>query len=147
MTAAATFRYFPARPHFMPSLSLSIGEVMKSALALVLALVASCTPLADVQYAQVYDNPVLYAALWDSLTACSGIKGPLGAVLFFRVERITGPHDWTFNGYWVENGNRIYLTEDSKDDPKVVMHEMMHAKLQSGDHPSEYFNGRCGDLL
>lgn len=52
----------------------------------------------------------------------------------------------TFWGYWMESGNKIYLTEGWMNNKKLVEHEMMHAKLQTGLHLPLYFNGGCGDL-
>jgi hypothetical protein len=50
-------------------------------------------------------------------------------------------------GAWLRSGNRIVVGEYVSEHPAIVRHEMLHAILQRGDHPREYFVSRCGSVV
>ena len=85
----------------------------------------------------------VYAFWWNLMERCSGRTGRLSSVSWFVAPQIHmgGQH---YGGYWWENGNRILLAESRILDGPIVRHEMLHALLQDGDHPPEYFGSRCG---
>ena len=85
---------------------------------------------------------------WTDLETCSGItrdwKEPTYYVLIGKSEIVVnGKSYW---GYWTKDGNKIILAEAHASSTKLIEHEMMHALLQDGSHPAQYFNGVCGDL-
>lgn len=49
----------------------------------------------------------------------------------------------TLSGLWLPATNSIVFGELSTDSAMIVRHEMLHALLQRGDHPAEYFQRRC----
>lgn len=86
--------------------------------------------------------------MWTDLEKCSGItrswQEPTYYVLMGKSEIIVdGKSYW---GYWMQDGNKIILVEPRATDTQLLRHEQMHALLQSGEHPAQYFNGVCGDL-
>ena len=94
----------------------------------------SATPIAA--------RPV-YAFWWELMEHCSGRTGNLATVTWFAAPEVL-MHDRYYNGYWWENGNRILLAQSNVLHGPTVRHEMLHALLQDGDHPPEYFGRRCG---
>ena len=92
-------------------------------------------------------RPIQYATWWRMTEACSGLQGNLDAITWYLVRSqeidIGGE---AYDGYWYEDGNRILLSKPSVRDGGTVRHEMLHALLQSGAHPVEYFVTRCGAL-
>lgn len=110
-----------------------------------LTLLMACSDLSGLGTAKPYYNATLYPVLWDELTACSGIGGRLDAINFYTVEHLER-NGVELAGHW-NIGNTIYFEAAYRDDPLIVKHEMMHAKIQSSDHPAQYFNGACGDLM
>ena len=50
-------------------------------------------------------------------------------------------------GAWFPDGNRIAISRSWMDYGPLVRHEMLHAILQTGSHPAEFFERRCGDEL
>jgi hypothetical protein len=41
----------------------------------------------------------------------------------------------------------VVLASPFIDDPGVVRHEMLHDLLNRGDHPAEYFQGKCAGVV
>ena len=85
----------------------------------------------------------VYAFWWSLVERCSGRTANLSGVNWFVAPEvyIRGRH---YDGYWWQDGNRILLAESSVLRGPTVRHEMLHALLQDGDHPPEYFGSRCG---
>lgn len=50
-------------------------------------------------------------------------------------------------GFWARQGDRIVLADSALELGSTVRHEMLHAILQSGEHPQEFFLGRCASIL
>lgn len=115
-------------------------------LLLVLALTACGSDIMGLREAVPYDSPIL-RPLWQEIEACSGVRGDFDAVRFYLAPNgIKRDGEWA-GGLWDQNGNKIYLTPPYKDDPRTIKHEEMHALLQTRDHPPQYFNGVCGNLM
>jgi hypothetical protein len=91
-----------------------------------------------------------YAQWWAQVEQCSGIHGDLTAVAWYTVPGsgsavlIEGRE---YSGAWYAAGNRIVLAENSVFWNAGVRHEMLHALLQDGAHPPEYFRQRCADVV
>ena len=47
------------------------------------------------------------------------------------------------HGWWVRQGNRIYLPANALGEEWLVRHEMLHALLQRGSHPTKNFVDAC----
>jgi hypothetical protein len=91
--------------------------------------------------------PAEWRAWWEVLESCSGRRGDFDSVRWFRV--LSGEinvRGETAFAAWYERGNRIALTSETERG-ELVRHEMLHALLQGGSHPAEYFAVRCGDLV
>ena len=93
--------------------------------------------------------PTVYATWWGETEECSRRTGNFGSVRFYVVPGVDG---WSagsgfIEGAWVESGNRITVGELRAMRARVLRHEMLHAILQRGDHPAEYFQTRCGWLI
>lgn len=126
-------------------------------LALILALTAcnsSTAPVADWQFQEMqpyatYKDPAPLRTLWSKVEACSGLKSNFDGVAFYSAATITRAGK-QYGGAWVPEGNRIVLAQGifaPENEALLIMHEEMHALLQSGTHPASYFNGACGDLM
>ena len=74
---------------------------------------------------------------------CAGRTSNIAGVRWFVAPDVWLDGEW-YRGYWWENGNRILLAQHAVSDGRTVRHEMLHAILQRGDHPAEYFGNRCG---
>ena len=55
-------------------------------------------------------------------------------------------NDSTYSGYW-EPSHTVVIQDTWIYNETLVKHEFMHDLLQRGDHPAQYFNGVCGNLL
>jgi hypothetical protein len=135
-----SFRYFLPRRATTRS-----GMTILRRLVALIAL-SACSDITGLTNATPYFNAALYPALWARLTACSGIGGDLAAIHFYSTPHID-EKGTELAGWWAKDGNKIFLEDAWKDDSRIVMHEMMHAKLGHPGHPAEYFNGACGDLM
>ncbi|WP_310569838.1 hypothetical protein [Gemmatimonas sp.] len=116
-------------------------------LALVLTLcVAACDSLVGPEFPSgnlvELQAPPEFTLWWSLVEQCSGRRGSLAAVQFFRTRDpmliVDGKR---YDGYWWSEGNRVALV--TPEDGATVRHEMLHALLQRGDHAPEYFAGRC----
>lgn len=107
-----------------------------------LFLLAACGDSPMGPNATPFDPPAIYRSWWVELEACSGLSGSIDGVRFYSAASLGGEL-----GHWYQDGNRIYLLESRTETEFAVKHEMMHALLQRGDHPPEYFAAdRCGSL-
>lgn len=96
-----------------------------------------------------FDPPAHYALWWSETQQCAGRGASLHDVQWFVVPdaetfRLRGK-EWA--GWWWASGNRIILAELYREHALTVRHEMLHAILQRGDHPAQYFADRCRGLV
>lgn len=101
--------------------------------------VPGAVPFADTQ---------LLNAIWVGLDHCTGETKNMADVEFYTVSDewivVGGVQYW---GYWFREGNRVFLTDRVKTSATALEHEMMHARLQTSEHPAFWFNGVCGNLI
>jgi hypothetical protein len=86
-----------------------------------------------------------FRAWWQIVEECSGQKRSFDGVSWYRV----APGQLSIRGgsaagAWFARGNRVVFTESYLDQAPLVRHEMLHAVLQTGSHPPQYFQGKCG---
>lgn len=120
------------------------------AIPAVLAAVIGCTTEPD---SALPDGAVplqaseQYRTWWSETETCSRLSGA-----FDRVEWYVVPGVASFQtdqgekvGLRIQTGDRtqIVLAEYYSNHPMVVRHEMLHALLKRGGHPTEYFETRC----
>ena len=70
----------------------------------------------------------------------------MSKVKFFAVDAPTGAiglNGTVAHGWWVREGNRIYLPANGLGEEWLVRHEMLHALLQRGSHPNKKFVDAC----
>lgn len=81
------------------------------------------------------------------MESCSGKRARFDQVKWYEVagEPIVIKGE-PASAAWFASGNRIALYEDETSGA-LVRHEMLHAILQDGGHPDEYFTERCGDIV
>jgi len=107
---------------------------------------AAGAPLAPVE--RVWEMPTLelYGEWWHKTETCSGRKGDMSRVTFYAVDAPSGAiglNGTTAHGWWVRQGNRIYLPANALGEEWLVRHEMLHALLQRGSHPAKNFVAAC----
>lgn len=100
-------------------------------------LLAGCVePFAPPAGTYRFEAPLGYRALWDSVEACSGLRGDLGRVRWYAV-----PGQTFFVGETVTYGawhtpHNVYVSEwakaDSLSNYLTVRHEMLHDLLGGG---------------
>jgi hypothetical protein len=91
--------------------------------------------------------PPQYRVWWEVVEKCSGHTRSFDGVSWYRVpigEGITLDGE-TAAGAWFASGNRIAIGDGWKQSGSLVRHEMLHAILQTGSHPAEYFRESCRD--
>lgn len=120
-------------------------------IALALAFTGCVEPTAPTAAHPMAHPPIQYATWWKMMETCSGIEGNFGAVTWYTVP-VDSLGGFAFegselDGYWRKAGDRIYLAANALNRGGTVRHEMLHALLQSGGHPLEYFATRCGALV
>ena len=97
--------------------------------------------------AQLMIAPEQYRDWWEATEACSGREGDFDAIEWYVVpgvetfETEAGPKV----GLWSHSseGMRVVVADGYAENELVVRHEMLHALLNRGGHPEEYFNTRC----
>ena len=98
--------------------------------------------------AQLMAPPAAYRDWWARTEACSGQEGDFDQVRWYVVpgvsefETSAGPKV----GLWSHSseGMRIVVADGYAENELVIRHEMLHALLDRGGHPEEYFTDRCG---
>ena len=125
---------------------------MRFALALVVLVLGACSNATEPRPLQIagavpFADTALLARLWSKTEACSGLKGDLSSVSFYKVPSVDVVNTEGNGGYWFRDGNRIFIADAWAGSASLITHEIMHALLQSGAHPPQYFNGVCGDLM
>jgi len=107
---------------------------------------APLAPLAPVERAWEVPTLELYSEWWSKTEACSGRKGDMSQVKFYAVDAPNGAiglNGTLAHGWWVRQGNRIYLPANGLGEEWLVRHEMLHALLQRGSHPTKKFVEAC----
>jgi hypothetical protein len=107
---------------------------------------AGAARVAPVERAWVVPTLELYHAWWTKTEECSGIRGDMSQVVFYAVDSPSGAISLgteVAHGWWMRNGNRIYLPANALGEEWLVRHEMLHALLQRGSHPPGVFVGAC----
>ena len=70
----------------------------------------------------------------------------MSRVTFYAVDAPSGAiglNGTIAHGWWVREGNRIYLPANALGEEWLVRHEMLHALLQRGSHPNAKFVEAC----
>jgi hypothetical protein len=122
------------------------GMLLLSSLTACAAPKVAGAPLAPIERAWEVPTLELYTEWWRKTEECSGRKGEMREVKFFAVDAPTGAiglNGTVAHGWWVRQGNRIYLPANALGEEWLVRHEMLHALLQRGSHPNEQFVGAC----
>lgn len=91
--------------------------------------------------------PPQYRVWWELVERCSGRRARFDGVRWFQV--VAGDilvRDQVASGAWYAARNSI-VVQPGVAGGSVVRHEMLHAVLQDGGHPDEYFKNRCGDIV
>lgn len=128
---------------------------MRGCLRLVagLALLSSCVVATEPRFpsdARPIAPPAQFAVWWGVTEACSGLRGDFQMVRWYVVpdqELIVG--GVRYDGYtWTDGSPRIVVAQGMLDGAgELIRHEMLHALLQHGGHPRQYFTERCGDIV
>jgi hypothetical protein len=96
---------------------------------------------------QRLDAPAIYRTWYSEVKACSGLTGNYDALTLRTATNIAVGND-VFSGYWTPphtitiRFETVWLYDET-----LIKHEFLHDVLQRGDHPAQYFNGVCGNLL
>lgn len=95
-----------------------------------------------------YPNAESLRVNWEKMEACSHIKGNFDTVKFSIATSITWKGE-AKGGIWLQDTNEIIVVDVALTFPdnRAVDHEIMHALLKHGGHPSIFFDGLCGDLM
>jgi hypothetical protein len=111
--------------------------------------VSGCDVVGPPSGARRFTPPALYRAWWALTESCSGLRGNFDAVSWYlyRGGDVFALEGKPVNGAWYGAGNRIALGDSEELDGSLVRHEMLHALLQSGEHPRQQFLGNCSDIV
>ena len=107
---------------------------------------AAGAPLAPVERAWEVPTLELYSEWWRKTEECSGRTADMSQVTFFAVDAPNGAiglNGTMAHGWWVRQGNRIYLPANALGEEWLVRQEMLHALLQRGSHPAKQFVDSC----
>jgi hypothetical protein len=117
----------------------------------ILGTLAACEALAPPgpipDHAHQIEPPAEYRGWWSATELCSDLTGRFEAIEWYVVPGAStiptesGPKV----GVWSRSsaGTRIVLAGNYAGSELVVRHEMLHALLDRGGHPPEYFEERC----
>jgi len=98
--------------------------------------------------AQVFRAPPDYHKWWGLTERCSRLTGSYDRIRWYVVPDADSfpTADGEKVGYWSRTGDgaRIIIAGRYLGSELVVRHEMLHALLNRGGHPAEYFVQRCG---
>jgi hypothetical protein len=70
----------------------------------------------------------------------------MATVTFYAVDALDGRiklNRAVVHAWWVRAGNRMYLPANALGEEWLVRHEMLHALLQRGSHPTRAFVQAC----
>jgi hypothetical protein len=119
--------------------------------ALVFAAARCSSPTDSLPSGAVPLNPpAIYETWWHEVEQCSGKTGDFAAISWYYVP---GQGDFTVGsnpdivGVWQASHHSITLAQSVWENAEVVRHEELHAILQRGDHPAEYFVQKCGSIV
>jgi hypothetical protein len=119
--------------------------------ALVLAAARCSSPTDSLPSGAVaFSPPAIYETWWGEVEQCSGKTGDFAAISWYYVR---GQGDFTVGsnpdivGVWQAFNHSITLSQSVWENADVVRHEELHAILQRGDHPAEYFVQKCGSIV
>jgi len=119
------------------------------AFALCLATVA-CSDVFEPEFppnAVLIPAPAQYRVWWEVVESCSGHTRDFDAVRWYRVpigQGLTLDGE-SAAGAWFATENSIAIGDGWRTVGSLVRHEILHAILQTGSHPEEYFSDACGD--
>jgi hypothetical protein len=127
-------------------------EVSTIAFSAALVFAAACSAPTDSlpSGAVPFAPPAIYATWWAEVEQCSGKTGDFEAISWYYVP---GQGDFTVGsnpdvvGVWQAFNHSITLSQSVWENAEVVRHEELHAILQRGDHPAEYFVQKCGSIV
>ena len=90
-----------------------------------------------------------YAEWWQATENCAGRHSDMSRISWFTIPNHTSflYGNSRYDGYWWDGVHWILLAGERVNDGMIVRHEMLHELLGRGDHPPEYFQGRCADLV
>lgn len=93
--------------------------------------------------------PAIYRTWWSEVEACSRRRRFFSWVRWYHVPNVDYFYydDVAVDGYWLSHPDRIVLAGAHELDALVVRHEMLHAMIQDGEHPAEFFDRRCEGLV
>lgn len=124
-------------------LSLTLAMMLASACALPKV---GGAPAAPVERNWAVPTLELYQEWWRKTEQCSGMSGDMAGVTFYAVDSPSGAISLgreVAHGWWIRDGNRIYLPANALAEEWLVRHEMLHALLQRGSHPNDMFVKAC----
>lgn len=147
---AHSFIFLPYHRQTTPMLNALIRAVASKAGALLLvSAVVGCRAAEPFPFPEGtlsgYVPPPQYRLWWEAVEDCAKRSGSFDAIRWYRT--VDGPLIIRGNpvaGAWFRDGNRIALFVQKGP---TARHEMLHALLQDGEHPAEYFLNRCGSFL
>jgi hypothetical protein len=122
------------------------GVMLWSSIAACAVPKAAGAPLAPIERAWEVPTLELYSEWWRKTEACSGRTGDMSQVTFYAVDAPSGAiglNGTVAHGWWVRQGNRIYLPANALGEEWLVRHEMLHALLKRGSHPNKKFVEAC----
>src|SRR5689334_17031160 len=114
-----------------------------------LSLAAAPTPPALPDGAQELAPLATYAQWWQDTEDCAALRGDMSRVTWFVVPNRTSfrYQDASYDGYWWNGVHWILLAGEKVTNAMLVRHEMLHELLGRGDHPPEYFQGKCAAVV
>lgn len=116
-----------------------------AAVALVAGFIACHGPTEALPLGATSLEPLApYRTWWQLVEACSGLTGSFDAVNWY-VAAVMNPNDLSVDAVWIPARNEIVLRDPTNGG--LVRHEMLHALLQRGGHPAEYFGDKCASLV
>ena len=96
--------------------------------------------------AVAFTPPPQYRAWWQVVESCAGKRASFDGVSWYTVEpQQLVVHGDNAAGAWFAENNSIVVVQNWVTQGSLVRHEMLHAILETGDHPIRDFNVRCAD--
>jgi hypothetical protein len=88
-----------------------------------------------------------YALWWRLAERCSGASGDMSAISWYLVPDTSDLGSDDVQGLYYSLSHRIVLAGRFAQSGPLVRHEMLHALVTPREHPSEYFQRRCGGVV